>query len=58
MARKTIAQVREEFQAATLQALPAFVCTYETDSRAGVQKLVAQDEKTNGKNGSRTGESL
>ena len=45
MARKTIAQVREEFQAATLQALPAFVCTYETDSRAGVQKLVAQAKK-------------
>lgn len=42
MAQHTIAQIREEFQAASLQTLPAFVCAYEADSRAGVQKLVAQ----------------
>ena len=45
MGEKTIAQVREEYQAALIQTLPAFVCTYQEDTRAGVQKLVAQAQK-------------
>ncbi|MDE7313069.1 MAG: ribonuclease HII [Eubacterium sp.] len=42
---KTITQIREEFKAAQLQTLPAFVCAYEADSRAGVRALVAQARK-------------
>lgn len=45
MALKTIAQIREELKAAQVQTLPAFVCAYETDSRAGVRGLVAQAKK-------------
>lgn len=45
MERKTIAQIRQEYQAALLQTLPAFVCTYQDDARSGVQKLVAQAQK-------------
>lgn len=45
MGQKTIAQIREEYQAAQLQTLPAFVCAYRDDIRAGVQKLVMQAEK-------------
>lgn len=40
--QKTIAQIREEYQAAQLQRLPEFICTYQDDARAGVQKLTAQ----------------
>ena len=45
MEQKTIAQIRKEYQAALLQTLPAFVCAYQDDTRAGVQKLVAQAQK-------------
>lgn len=40
--QKTIAQIREEYQAAQLQRLPEFICAYQDDARAGVQKLTAQ----------------
>ena len=45
MEQKTIAQIRQEYQAALLQTLPAFVCNYQDDARSGVQKLVAQAQK-------------
>ncbi|KAI4448075.1 Ribonuclease HII [Eubacterium plexicaudatum ASF492] len=43
--QKTIAQIREEYQAAQLQMLPEFISAYRQDTRAGVQKLTAQAER-------------
>lgn len=42
--QKTIAQIRQEYQAAQVQMLPEFICNYKQDKRAGVQKIVAQAE--------------
>lgn len=42
--QKTIAQIRQEYQAAPIQKLPEFICAYKSDARNGVQKLVAQAE--------------
>ena len=38
--QKTIAQVQEEYQAAQLPMLPEFICVYQKDARAGIQKIV------------------
>ncbi len=43
--QKTIAQIREEYQAAQLQMLPEFISAYRQDTRAGIQKLTAQAER-------------
>ena len=45
MERKTITQVREQYQAAAIEMLPAFIQEYESDTRAGVRRLVQQAEK-------------
>lgn len=42
---KKIAGIKEELQAAEEGMLPAFILKYETDQRAGVQKLVMQAKK-------------
>lgn len=42
--QKTITQIRQEYQAAPIQKLPEFICTYQSDSRNGVHKLVVQAE--------------
>lgn len=42
MKQKTIAQIRQDYQAALLQNLPAFIQEYQNDARTGVQKLVFQ----------------
>ena len=45
MGQKTIAKIRQEYQAAELQMLPEFICMYKNDARAGVRKLAEQAEK-------------
>lgn len=45
MERKTITQVREQYQAAAIEMLLAFIQEYESDTRAGVRRLVQQAEK-------------
>lgn len=42
---RTIRQIREEMQAATLEGLPAFIKVYEVDERAGVRALVERARK-------------
>ncbi len=42
---RTIGQIREEMQAATLEGLPAFIKVYEVDERAGVRALVERARK-------------
>lgn len=42
---RTIGQIREEMQAATLEGLPAFIKAYEMDERAGVRALVERARK-------------
>ncbi len=42
---RTIGQIREEMQAATLEGLPAFIKIYEVDGRAGVRALVERARK-------------
>lgn len=45
MAKKTISQIREEYQAAALSMLPDFIRMYKMDERVGVAKLVSQAQK-------------
>lgn len=45
---RTIGQIREEMQAATLEGLPVFIKAYETDERAGVRALVERARKKMG----------
>ena len=45
MLNKTIAQIKEEYEAAALAMLPDFVKNYEQDTRNGVKKLVCQAQK-------------
>ncbi len=42
---KSIREIREEMQAATMDELPVFIHTYESDSRAGVQTLLGSARK-------------
>lgn len=43
--QKKIAEIKEELQAAAEEQLPDFIRIYETDLRAGVQKLLEQARK-------------
>ncbi|MFT3985314.1 MAG: ribonuclease HII [Lachnospiraceae bacterium] len=43
---KKIGEIREEYQAATVMTLPAFIKGYEQDSRAGVLALVKKAKDT------------
>lgn len=40
-----IKAIRQKLQAATMEELPVLLCTYETDSRAGVQKELERARK-------------
>ncbi len=43
--QKKIAELKAELQAAEEDMLPSFILSYQSDARAGVQKLVAQAKK-------------
>ena len=45
MTENTIGQIKNEYQAAGLHMLPDFIRKYESDTRAGVQKLIAAAHK-------------
>ena len=42
---QTISEIKEAMQAASFDRLPVFIETYETDGRAGVQKIVEAAKK-------------
>ena len=42
---KSIGDIKEQYQAASVNELPEFIACYEADERAGVKKLVASAEK-------------
>lgn len=42
---KSIGDIKEQYQAASVNELPEFIACYESDERAGVKKLVASAEK-------------
>ena len=42
---KSIGDIKEQYQAASVNELPEFIACYEADERAGVKKLVVSAEK-------------